>query len=234
MPPSHDTASAFLAVPAKTERSVYISSGTWSLLGVELSEPITSEASRAANFANEGGYDYRYRYLKNIMGLWILQSVQKEIGDGISFSELAALARTSGYEGRIDVNDDRFFAPESMVAAIGDVCRDNGQAPPQGLGDHARCVCQSLAASYAQNIKILSALTGTDYDSVNIIGGGSQNEYLNRLTAAACGLPVYAGPTEGSALGNVAAQMIALGVLPDRNAARDAIRRGFDIREVLP
>jgi rhamnulokinase len=201
-------------------------------MGVELLEPITTELSRNANFANEGGYNYRYRYLKNIMGLWILQSVHKEIGDGISFADLVTMARASSYNGTIDVSEDRYFAPESMVAAIESACRESNQAVPQSPGDFARCICRGLASSYAQNIKDLSAITGASYDSINIIGGGSQNAYLNELTAATCGLPVYAGPTEGTALGNIASQMIAHGELSDLNAAREVIRRSFDILEV--
>ena len=233
-PPSHDTASAFLAVPAKSDRSVYISSGTWSLLGVELLEPVTSEAAHTANFTNEGGYEYRYRFLKNIAGLWLLQSIHKEIGNGISYADLVIMARESGCNSVFDVNDGRLAAPESMVESIREVCRECGQAEPQSLADFARIIFHNLAESYASTMRKLQELTGVVFDSVNIIGGGSQNEYLNQLTADACGLPVYAGPTEGTALGNIASQMIALGVLPDLNAARDAIRQGFDIREVLP
>jgi len=234
MPPSHDTASAFLAVPAKSENSVYISSGTWSLMGVELPDPITSEAGRTANFTNEGGYNYRYRYLKNIAGLWLLQSVQKEDGGGTDYSGLVLMARESGCDSVIDVNDERFTAPESMTAAIRDACRECGQAEPKSLGDLARCIFKSLAASYVRTKDDLESLTGIDFDCVNIIGGGSQNEYLNQLSASACGLPVYAGPTEGTALGSIVSQMIALGVLPDLDSAREIIRRSFDIREVMP
>jgi len=234
MPPSHDTASAFLAVPAKSERSVYISSGTWSLMGAPLSKPITSEASRAANFTNEGGYEYRYRYLKNIAGLWLLQSVHKELGSEIGYSELVAMARASNCYAIFGVNDERFVAPDSMVSAIISACREDGQAPPESLGDFARSIFRSLALSYAQTLGDLQALTGTTFDCVNIIGGGSQNEYLNELTAAACDLPVYAGPTEGTAIGNIASQMIANSELRDLNTAREVIRRSFDIREVLP
>jgi len=231
MAPSHDTACAFLAVPAKSENSVYISSGTWSLMGVELSEPITSEASRIANFTNEGGFDYRYRYLKNIAGLWLLQSVHKEIGNNIGYAELVELARASNCYSIFDVNDERFTAPDSMVTAIGDACHEVGQSKPQSLGDFARSIFRSLAVSYAQTKGDLEALTGKKYDSVNIIGGGSQNEYLNQLTADACGVTVYAGPTEGTALGNITSQMISLGYLTDYKAARDVIGKSFEIKE---
>ena len=230
-PPSHDTASAFLAVPAKSKKSIYISSGTWSLLGVELPEPITTKESYKANFTNEGGYNYRYRYLKNIAGLWLMQSVHKEIGNNIGHSELVELARNSGCDSIFDVNDERLAAPESMTDTIRICCREHGMALPQSLGDFARCIFRSLAESYADTVNVLKGLTDTKYDSINIIGGGSQNEYLNSLTAAACGLPVYAGPTEGTALGNIASQMITLGVLPDLETAREVIRNSFDIKE---
>ena len=232
MPPSHDTASAFLAVPTKSDKSVYISSGTWSLMGVELKEPITSEASHLANFTNEGGYNYRYRYLKNIAGLWLLQCIHKEIGNNIGYAELVGLARISNCDSIFNVNDERFAAPESMVSEISDACREGGQDTPQSLGDFARTIFRSLAVSYTDTKNNLEELTGIKFDCVNIIGGGSQNEYLNQLTAKECGLTVYAGPTEGTSLGNIAAQMISMGVLPDLIAARDAIRRSFEIREV--
>jgi len=230
----HDTASAVLAVPAENPNFAYLSSGTWSLMGVELLEPITNEASCNANFTNEGGYDYRYRYLKNIAGLWLLQSVHKEIGNNISYADLVVMARESVCDSIFDVNDDRFASPDCMVDAIRDKCRESGLAEPQSLADFARCIFLSLADSYANTMRNLQVLTGTEYDSVNIIGGGSQNDFLNQLTATACGLPVYAGPAEGTALGNIVSQMIALGVLPDIKAAREIIRNSFDIREVQP
>jgi len=233
MPPSHDTASAFLAVPTKTSCSVYISSGTWSLMGVELTDPVTSEASRIANFTNEGGFGFRYRFLKNIAGLWLIQSVHKEIGNGISYDDMVLLARESGNDSIIDVNDESLTAPDSMTEAICAACIKSDQSVPENLGDFARCIYRSLAGSYADTIKQLQQLTGTDYDSINIIGGGSLNEYLNQLTAASCGLPVYAGPSEGTALGNIVAQMIALGIFPDHKAAREVIRRSFEIKEFV-
>ena len=231
MPPSHDTASAFLAVPAKSDNSVYISSGTWSLMGVELLNPITNKASREANITNEGGYEYRYRFLKNIMGLWMIQSVHKEIGEGKSFEELAIIARESDYEGIVDVDDSRFFAPESMVNAVREVCRENGYDEPESLGDIACCIYRSLAISYAKTIKDLEALTGKKYSSINIIGGGSNNMFLNELTADVCGRTVYAGPAEGTALGNIISQMINSGELTSVKDARETVMRSFEIKE---
>ena len=234
MPTSHDTASAFLAIPAKSDNSVYISSGTWSLMGVELLEPITSEASRMANITNEGGYQYRYRYLKNIMGLWILQSLQREIGEGVGYAELEAMTRASEYDGIVDVDEDRFYAPDNMADAVRGACLDGGYDEPRNLGDMARCVCRSLAISYSKTVNELQALTGRRFDSINIIGGGSENAYLNEVTAQTCGLPVYAGPTEATALGNIVSQMIAYGELSGLEEARQTIHRSFSIREIQP
>ena len=233
LPPTHDTASAFLAVPAMSNASVYISSGTWSLMGVERSEPITTAASRIANFTNEGGYEYRFRYLKNIMGLWMIQSVRRELGGSLSFPEIAEMAKASDYQGVIDVDANRFLAPASMMDAVKEACREKGQPPPESGGDILNCIYRSLALSYARTIKELEELTGKRYTSINIIGGGSQDGYLNELTARACSLPVYTGPVEGTALGNIVSQMIKAGDLSGVEAARDGIRNSFEIKEVL-
>lgn len=234
LPATHDTGSAFLAVPAK-EDGVYLSSGTWSLLGTELPEPITTPESLARNFTNEGGYGYRFRYLKNIMGLWMFQSIRREAGEGVSFNALEKAARAAAdFPSRVDVNDGRFLAPENMGEAVSAFCRETGQPVPVTLGELAACVYHSLAQSYAQSIQELSTLTGKSYTAVNIVGGGSQDGYLNQLTANATGLPVYAGPTEATALGNLMVQMLAAGEFPDLAAARKAVRHSFSIQEVLP
>lgn len=229
--PSHDTASAFLAVPAQDENAVYISSGTWSLLGVENEEPRTDEKSMEANFSNEGGFDFRYRYLKNIMGLWIIQSIRRNYGKKYSFAQLEAFAREeSGFPGRIDVNDSAFLAPESMVDAV----TSHASVRPENLGQLMECVYRSLAQSYRESVLELEKITGKKYTSVNIVGGGSQDTYLDALTAEATGLPVYAGPTEGTALGNLMSQMIRSGEFSDLADARKAIRQSFEIKEFLP
>ena len=233
-PATHDTGSAFLAVPAK-ENGVYLSSGTWSLLGTELPEPITTPESLARNFTNEGGYRYRFRYLKNIMGLWMLQSIRREAGEGVTFNALEQAAReAASFPSQVDVGHSRFLAPENMGEAVRDACRETGQPVPQTLGELAACVYHSLAHSYAQSVQELSALTGREYTAVNIVGGGSRDGYLNQLTANATGLPVYAGPTEGTALGNLMVQMLAAGEFPDLAAIRKAVRHSFSIQEVLP
>lgn len=234
--PSHDTASAFLAVPARDENAVFLSSGTWSLIGVENPEPITTAESRAQNFTSEGGYAYRYRYLKNIMGLWMLQNIRRELGQTrFDFELFAKLAESAAdYPGRVDVNDGRFLAPDNMQEAVRVVLRENGFKEKPTAAQTLSCVYHSLAESYAEAVRGLEKITGRAFTSLNIVGGGSQDAYLNQLTADATGLPVYAGPTEGTAIGNIAVQMIAGGALRDVQHARDVIRESFPIRVFTP
>ena len=250
LPATHDTGSAFLAVPAKDDNAVYLSSGTWSLLGVENEVAITTPESHAANFTNEGGAWYRYRYLSNIMGLWMIQSVRRELngvsyvvgkeqrqatGKKWSFPDLIAEAeKEEGFPSMVDVNASCFLAPESMIQAIKDECARTGQAVPETVGQIMQCVYTSLSVCYRDAIKALQGLTGKKYTSINIVGGGCQDGYLNRRTAQATGLTVFAGPVEGTAIGNLLVQMIAGGDLSDLAAARSAIRRSFEIKEVLP
>ena len=241
LPATHDTGSAFLAVPARDENAVYLSSGTWSLLGVENPVPITSAASAAANFTNEGGYGGTYRYLKNIMGLWMIQSVRRELGERApngtrpAFPELIAAAKeASGYPGLVNADDDRFLAPNSMIGEITAACAEAGYPAPATTGEVMQAIYNSLADDYRRAIAALQSLTGKTYESVNIVGGGSQDGYLNQMAANVTGLPVYAGPTEGTALGNLMVQFIAAGEYADLQAARDAIKQSFAIQEVLP
>ena len=235
LPATHDTGSAFLAVPARDDKAVYLSSGTWSLLGVENKDPITTPASMQANFTNEGGYEYRYRYLKNIMGLWMIQSVRRELGEQTgtrpSFPELIAAAQeASSFAGIVSTGDDRFLAPDSMIDEIRRACFETGQDVPQTVGQLMRCVYVSLSSCYAESIAEMASLTGRTYTSINIVGGGCQDAYLNELTTRACGIPVFAGPVEGTSLGNLAVQMIADGAFPDLQSVRDAIATSFDVK----
>lgn len=248
LPATHDTGSAFLAVPARDDNAVYLSSGTWSLLGVENKIPITTQESHLANFTNEGGAWYRYRYLQNIMGLWMIQSIRRELngvayvtgkehreasGKKWGFPDLIAAAEEAeGFDSIVDVNRGCFLAPQSMIQAIKDECARTNQPVPQTVGEIMQCVYTSLSLCYRDAISALEGLTGKHYTSINIVGGGSQDGYLNRRTALATGLPVYAGPVEGTAIGNLIVQMIAGGELNDLQAARDAIRRSFEIKEV--
>ena len=247
---AHDTGSAFLAVPAKDDNAVYLSSGTWSLLGVENETAITTEASRQANFTNEGGAWYRYRYLSNIMGLWMIQSVRRELngvsyvagkdnrvatGKKWSFPDLIAEAeKEEGFAAVVDVNAPCFLAPESMIQAIKDECARTAQPVPETVGQIMQCVYTSLSRCYRDAIHALEGLTGKRYTSINIVGGGCQDGYLNRRTAQATGLTVYAGPVEGTAIGNLLVQMIEAKEFENLEAARNAIRASFEIKEVNP
>lgn len=239
LPATHDTGSAFLSVPAKDETSVFLSSGTWSLMGVENRKAITTEESEKENFTNEGGFEYRYRYLKNIMGLWMIQSVRREItketGVKPSFPELikAAEARQD-IKTYVSTDDQRFLAPEDMRTAIRTVCEEKGEPIPAETGAIMAVIYNSLSRDYKKTVDALERITGKKFTAVNIVGGGSQDMYLNQKTADACGLPVLAGPTEGTALGNLIVQMLYEKELPDLQTARDVIRESFDIKTLEP
>ncbi len=333
LPATHDTGSAFLAVPALDDNAVYLSSGTWSLLGVENEAPLTSDSSREQNFTNEGGAWYRYRYLKNIMGLWMIQSIRRELngveyvagressGKGKrtwnfpelcggqskeltggntkelyggqtkahsgenseelcggkakelcgrqtkelcgentkelsgaeageaqaggcngpeenaertwSFPDLIEAAKGTGdFSSVVDVNDSCFLAPQSMIDAILEQCKKTGQPVPSSVGEVMQCVYRSLAGCYRDTVRNLERLTGKTYTSINIVGGGCQDMYLNEMTAKAAALPVYAGPVEGTAIGNLLVQMIADKELKDLKEARALIRESFEIKMV--
>lgn len=233
-PATHDTGSAVIAVPTDSDDALYISSGTWSLMGTELMEANCSPESKANNLTNEGGYGYRFRYLKNIMGLWMIQSVKKEIGGNLGFGEICEMASKCSIPSIVDCNDDRFLAPANMTEEVQAACRESGQQVPEGLAQVASVIYNSLARCYAETIRQIEGITGRKYDKIHIVGGGSNAEYLNRLTAAATGIPVYAGPTEATAIGNIAAQMMATGELADLKAARACVFRSFSITTYQP
>ncbi len=228
-PATHDTGSAVIAVPTDSDNALYISSGTWSLMGVELMEANCSPESKKNNLTNEGGYDYRFRYLKNIMGLWMIQSVKKEIGGDLGFGEICEQASKCTIPSIVDANDDRFMAPENMTEEVKKACADSGQQVPEGLAEVASVIYNSLAQCYAKTIGELESITGQKYDCIHIVGGGANADYLNKLTAAATGLPVFAGPTEATAIGNLAAQMMAVGELDSLKAARKCVFDSFEI-----
>ncbi len=228
---THDTASAVLAVPAKGDDFVYISSGTWSLMGTEQKEANCSEESRLAGLTNEGGYNLRFRHLKNIMGLWMIQSVRHELDDKFSFAELCSrAAECNEFPSRVDVNDNAFFAPKSMISAIQEYCRKTGQRVPEKVGEIAAVIYQSLSESYRETVKEIEKITGRTYDSINIVGGGANAEYLNRLTAEKTKKTVYSGPTEATAIGNIAAQLLKYGEFADVPAVREAVFNSFEIK----
>lgn len=234
LPATHDTGSAVLAVPSNNQDTVYISSGTWSLMGVERMEADCSPASRAHNFTNEGGYQYRFRYLKNIMGLWMIQSVKKELkeeqGLDLSFSEICAEASKQTIPSLVDCNDDRFLAPENMIREVQAACEESGQPVPHTYGEIASVIYNSLAKCYGDTIEEIQEITGKHYDSISIVGGGSNADYLNKLTAEYTHRTVYAGPTEATAIGNVMVQMMAGGELKDLHSARDCVFESFAVK----
>ena len=235
MTTSHDTASAVLAVPAVSDDFVYISSGTWSLMGLELESPIITEGSFKANLANEGGYDYTIRFLDNIMGLWMIQSIRHELNDAYSFAELCSMAEeVRDFPSRVDVDDNCFFAPDSMIKALQDYCENAGQPVPKTPGELSTVTYQSLAESYKRTLGQLEELTGKTYDSINIIGGGSNADYLNQLTANATGKTVYAGPGEATALGNIVCQMITAEKFGSVKDARRCIFDSFAVKTFKP
>lgn len=232
LPATHDTASAVMAIPVeKGENSAFLSSGTWSLMGIERPEPDCSEESRKANFTNEGGFDYRYRYLKNIMGLWIIQTARRELSKKYSFDELCEQAqKCDSFPSRIDVNDNSFLAPTNMIEAIRTYCRKTNQSVPKTIGELFSVVYHSLAESYANTIRELEAITGQHLNVIHIVGGGSKDDYLNKLTARTTGKKILAGPVEATAVGNLMAQMIKAHAFNSLSSARAAVAKSFPIK----
>ncbi len=221
---SHDTASAVAAVPTRSENVAYLSSGTWSLLGMEVPQPIITEAAFEAGVTNEGGVEGTYRLMQNVMGLWLVQQSRKiwaDTGTRFSYDELIALARTAvPFRSMFDANDARFLEPGDMPARIRKYCRETGQPEPETVGQIGRAIFESLAFKYRQVLDKLIALTGRETDHIHIVGGGSQNPLLNQLTANAINRPVYAGPVEATALGNAMVQLIALGEIANIREGR--------------
>lgn len=227
----HDTASAFLAVPTIEEKSVFVSSGTWSLMGVERLTADCSNAAMKHNMASEGGYNRRYRFLKNIMGMWMIQSVKKESGTTLSYAQICDKASHTYIDSTVDCYDERFLAPESMIDEIAKACEESGQQVPANLYETANVVYKSLAKCYASTIAEIEELTDEHYTCINIVGGGSNAEYLNRLTAQYTGRTVYAGPSEATAIGNLAVQMITSGEFADESAARRCIFDSYGVNK---
>lgn len=229
---THDTASAVAAVPDLDDRSAYISSGTWSLVGVELDQPILSEQARLLNFTNEGGVAGTIRFLKNVGGLWLVQECQRQWqreGQQYSWSELATLANAAPpLHSLVDPDAPDFLNPDDMPSAIRAYCRRTGQPEPGSVGALVRCCLEGLALKYRLVVTALEQLTGRTLDTIRIVGGGSQNTLLCQLTADACQRRVVAGPVEATALGNILVQAVALGTLPDIPAGRRAVAASFD------
>jgi rhamnulokinase len=233
-PASHDTASAVLGTPFEADGEIFLSSGTWSLMGIESMTPYISSQARQMNFSNEGGYGHRYRVLKNIMGLWILQRLSQEFDAPIDDALLKMAAQAAPWQSIVNPDDARFSNPPSMKEAIREYCSETLQPQPTSIAEFARCAFESLALTYRLVKEELEVLCGRKLTRIRVVGGGSKNRFLNQLSANACQLPVSAGPVEASALGNLCAQMIALGEIAGLDEARALIRRSFAIEEYLP
>ena len=222
---SHDTASAVVGVPAEGERFAYVSCGTWSLVGVELAEPVLTEASRAANFSNELGVDGTVRSLRNVMGLWLLQECLRAWPDAQLAGLLAEAERVPAFTAVVDADDPVFLPPGDMPARIADACRRLGQEPPRDRASTVRCVLDSLAIAHRRAVRDAVRLSGREVEVVHVVGGGARNALLCQLTADACGLPVVAGPVEATALGNALVQARALGAVAGGLAELRALLR---------
>lgn len=222
--PSHDTASAVCACPMQDD-DLYISSGTWSLIGTEITQPILSDNARKLNFSNEGGIDYRFRFLKNYMGMWLFQNIRRNLNKSMTYDEMMTLAMNCGEYKYFDVNDRTLVAPDNMINAIGkQICSDD-------LGLILNSAYHSLAKSYSEAVSEIEAVTGKRFNAIHIVGGGCQDKYLNALTRDYTGKSVTAGLIEATATGNIVSQ-----IMHDKKislaAARDLIKNSFDIKEI--
>ncbi|WP_442484406.1 rhamnulokinase [Aeoliella sp. SH292] len=235
---SHDTGAAVAAVPAEGDDWAYLSSGTWSLIGVELPEPLLSDGAREENFTNEIGYGNSVRFLKNIIGLWLLQECRRaweRDGESYDYAELTQLAHEApAFVSVVDPNASQFMHPAHMPTAIADYCRSTGQQAPETPGQFARCIFESLALMYADKLDVIESLTGRTIRKLHIVGGGSQNRLLNQFAADATGRTVLAGPVEATAIGNLLIQAIALGELDDLASLRKVVRQSFPIDTYQP
>lgn len=231
---SHDTASAVAAVPADGERFAYICTGTWSLAGLELDAPVLTEESRSANFTNELGLDGTVRYLRNIMGLWLLQECVRAWGDPELSTLLPQAAQVPALRSVVDAGDAAFLAPGRMPERIADACRASGQPVPETPAEITRCILDSLALAHRKAVEDAQRLAGHPVDVVHVVGGGTRNALLCQLTADACGLPVVAGPTEAAALGNVLVQARAHGLVGDLASGRRLLTRTQQLTRYEP
>lgn len=242
---SHDTASAFLSVPDAAEDSVILSSGTWSLLGIELDSPVLTAQSMRSGFTNEGGACGKYRYLKNIMGLWVIQSVRRELNNvsyirgkdvasryagryqrgDFSYGQLEQMARSAAYDGYIDLSGEAFLSPPSMIDALVEACISKGLPVPSTTGELVLLAYRSLAATYHGAIGTLSSLAGRKFRHLDIVGGGSNDKFLNEMAEAYTGLKVRPGPKEATAIGNLMVQMVSAGIFPSIEEAKKAVGR---------
>lgn len=230
-PGSHDTASAVVAVPAQGHNWAYLSSGTWSLMGIELAEPLINERVAELNFTNEGGVGHTIRFLKNIAGLWLVQECRRSwlrAGQEYSYAELTQHASEAApLQAFIEPDDPAFAAPSDMPTAIRDFCQRTGQQPPEGVGATIRCCVESLALKYRWTFERLEELRGAPLDALHIVGGGTQNKLLSQLTADCLQRPVITGPVEATAVGNILTQAMGVGALKGLDDIRAVVRRSF-------
>jgi len=238
-PATHDTGSAVVAAPARPNSHwAFLSSGTWSLLGVERNTPLLTGEAMTLGFSNEGGVAGTTRLLTNIMGLWLVQECRRSLaktGREYSYDELIALAAAAPAGGpTVDATSTQFLAPRDMPEAIRTACRETGQREPDGVGEMIRCCLKSLALAYRRKLACLERLEGRPFDVLHIVGGGTRNRLLNQWTADACGIPVVAGPAEATAAGNALAQMVGAGVISDWREARTVSRESFDVETYEP
>jgi len=238
LPAMHDTGSAVAAVPAvEGGEWAYLSSGTWSLIGAELDEPVLTQEALAANFTNEGGVDGKIRFLKNINGLWLIQECRRIwAGQGkvMQFSEIAAAAEAADFSATIDPNDPRYLAPANMVEEIIADLMERGRPLPHTEGDIARCCYLSLARTYKRELDRLQRITGKRFERLHVVGGGARAELLNQMAADAVGIPVHAGPAEATALGNLCVQARACGLFASLHEARQAIADALPVTVYEP
>lgn len=221
---SHDTASAIVGVPAKDKDFAYLSSGTWSLLGIETNKPINSSMAFDYNFTNEWGAENTFRVLKNIMGLWIIQEVRRSLDNSHTFAEIVIQAeKVEPFSYILDCNDKRFLNPDNMIEAIQSYCRESGQPVPESVGELGRAVFDSLALIYRKAFEESIEISGKELTALHIVGGGSQNALLCQLTADLLNRPVYAGPIESTAIGNLITQMIATGEISNVKEGREVV-----------
>ncbi|NLL43745.1 MAG: rhamnulokinase [Firmicutes bacterium] len=234
----HDTASAVAAVPTQQEDFIYISCGTWSLVGTELRGPILSEEARTLNFSNEVGVEDTIRFLKNVMGLWLLQECRRSwerAGKSYDYSELMTEGmKAEAWRTLLNPDDQLFLNPVDMPSAIAEYAKRTEQPVPETVGEYVRCILDSLALKYWWVIERIQELTGVDYDFIHIVGGGTQNEFLMQLTADVTGQAVVAGPIEATAIGNILMQVQALGSISDLAHLRQVVRNSFDVKKYQP
>ncbi len=235
---SHDTASAVIAVPTTEEDFIYISSGTWSLMGTELKSPLINAESQRLNLTNEGGAMGTIRFLKNIMGLWLIQESRrqwKREGQDYSFAQMEAWAREAKpLRSLIDPDDASFAAPGNMPERVREFCRRTGQPVPETVGEIVRCIYESLALKYRMTAESIESLMGRSAKVIHVVGGGTKDGFLSQMTADACGIPVAAGPEEATAIGNLMMQAIAAGDVANLTEARMIVSRSFDLKRYEP